>query len=234
MTPPVFPPLFTGLDAERADPFALACAKAAEVCDAGLVCHDLGNDRLRAAMVFAPEVPLRDAACMLPLCGVGLQNALGALAPPEVAVHLGWGGEVYLNGGRCGAMQIAAATADPDAIPDWLVVGLTLDLWPPSQDTGLMPDATALYAEGCGDINPTTLLEAWVRHTLLQINAWDDGGPARLHRDWPAVAHGLNSEMVAGGDKGTFIGVDERLGLLLKTKKATRLIPLTALLTEPA
>src|SRR5680860_1926298 len=100
MTSPVFPPLFFGLDTGGADPFALACAKAAQVCDAGLVTYDLSADRLRAAMVFAPDVPLRDAACMLPLCGVGFQNALCAHSPPEVGVHLGWSGEIYLNGGR--------------------------------------------------------------------------------------------------------------------------------------
>ncbi len=234
MTSPAFPPLFYGVDASGRDPYALACAKAAQVCDAGLVCYDLAYDRLRAAMVFAPEVPLRDAVCMLPLCGVGFQHALGALAPPEVGVHLGWSGEIYLNGGRCGALQIAAATHDPKATPDWLVVGLSLDLWPPSQDTGLTPDATALYAEGCGDVDPTILIEAWVRHTLVEINAWTDDGPARLHRNWLAVAQKTDTDMTVGGTVGTFIGIDENLGLLMQTKEGTRLIPLTTLLTEPA
>ncbi|WP_138935453.1 biotin/lipoate--protein ligase family protein [Roseovarius arcticus] len=234
MTPPVFPPLFFGLNADGADPFVLACAKAAGVCDAGLVVYDLGADRLRAAMVFAPDVPLRDAACMLPLCGVGFQNALGALAPPEVAVHLGWSGEIYINGGRCGAMQLAAAATDADTIPGWLVVGLSLDLWPPSHDTGLTPNETALYAEGCREVEPITLIEAWVRHTLVEINAWIDDGAARLHRNWLAVARGLNSDMTIGGYDGTFIGIDETLGLLMKTNDGVRLIPLTALLTELA
>lgn len=234
MTQPSFPPLFSGLDANGADPFALACAQAKGVCDAGLVTYDLGNDRLRAALVFAPEVCLRDAACMLPLCGVGFQHALGALAPPEVAVHLGWRGELYLNGGHCGDLKIAASDPDPDAVPEWLVVALSLDLWPPSQDTGLTPDTTALYAEGCGDVDPATLLEAWVRHTLVQINDWADGGTARLHRDWLALAHGRDADMTMAGQHGTFIGLDETLGLLLKSDGASRLIPLTALLTEPA
>ncbi len=234
MKQPAFSPLFFGLDADGADPFALACAKATQVCDAGLVTYDLSADRLRAAMVFAPDVPLRDAACMLPLCGVGFQNALGALAPPEVAVHLGWSGEIHLNGGRCGAMQLAAAATDADTIPDWLVVGLSLDLWPSSQDTGLTPYDTALYAEGCGEVEPIKLLEAWVRHTLVEINAWADDGPARLHRNWLAVAQGLNSDVTIGGYNGTFIGIDETLGLLMKTQDGVRLIPLTTLLTEPA
>ncbi len=233
MTEPQFPPLFSGLDANGTDPFALACAEARAVCDAGLVAYDLAHATLRAAIVFAPEVPLRDAACMLPLCGVGFQNALGALAPPEVGVHLGWDGDIYLNGGHCGALQIAASTHDPDAVPEWLVVGFALDLWPPSDDTGLTPDRTALYAEGCGDVDPITLLEAWVRHALVELNAWADDGPARLHRNWSGLAHGRDTEISVAGQTGTFIGLDETLGLLLKSGDQTCLIPLTALLTEP-
>ena len=233
MTQPSFPPLFSGLDAGGADPFALACAQAKDVCDAGLVTYDLAHDRLRAAIVFAPEVPLRDAACMLPLCGVGFQNALGALAPPEVAVHLGWSGWIYLNGGHCGDLKIAASDHDPNTVPAWLVVGLSLELWPPSEETGLTPDTTALYAEGCGEVDPITLLEAWVRHTLVEINAWADDGPARLHRNWLGVAHGRDTDMTVSEHHGTFIGIDENLGLLLKTADGSRLIPLTTLLTEP-
>lgn len=229
---PSFPPLFTGLDAGGADPFALACAKAVDVCDAGLVTYDLAHDRLRAAVVLAPEVPLREAACMLPLCGVGFQNALGALAPPEVAVHLGWDGDIYVNGARCGGLQMAASNDDPDKLPEWLVIGLSLELWPPSEETGLTVDATALYAEGCGEVDAVTLLEAWIRHTLVEINAWADDGPARLHRNWLAVAHGRDTEMTVVGRQGTFIGLDENLGLLLKTHEGSQLIPLTDLLTE--
>ena len=81
---PVFPPLLTGAQAE--DPFAQACAEARQGCDAGLVLYNLGPSVLQAAIVFAPEVPLAQAMAMLPLCAVGFQNALGALAPPEVAV----------------------------------------------------------------------------------------------------------------------------------------------------
>ncbi len=234
MTQPAFPPLFSGLDAKGADPFVLACAQARGVCDAGLVIYDLGHNRLRAAIVFAPEIPLRDAAAMLPLCGVGFQHALGALAPPEVAVHLGWGGEIYVNGGHCGDLIIAASDTDPDAVPIWLVIGLSLDLWPPSQDTGLTPDTTALYAEGCGGVDPATLLEAWVRHSLVELNDWTDEGTARLHRTWLGLAHGRDAEINVAGHSGTFVGLDENLGLLLKSEGASHLIPLTALLTEPA
>ena len=60
----------------------------------------------------------------LPACAVGFQNALGALAPPEVAVHLDWAGGVRVNGAHCGRLRAAADTRDPLAVPGWLVVGL--------------------------------------------------------------------------------------------------------------
>lgn len=229
---PVFPPLFEGRATAGADPFAQACDAAAQGCDAGLVLHDLGHDRLRAALVFAPEVACTQAMAMLPLCGVGFQHALGALAPAEVAVHLGWDGAIFVNGGRCGALRIAAAPTAPEEVPDWLVVGLSLDLWPATEDTGLTPDRTALYAEGCAEVDARLLLEAWVRHTLVEINAWEEGGTARLHRDWSGLAQDLGKEVEIAGRRGTFQGLDENFGMLLKTETTTDLIPLTHLLTD--
>ena len=78
-----------------------------------LALHIPENARLMAAMVMAPEVPLEDAMAMLPTCGVGFQNALGALAPPEVAVHLEWAGGLRINGASCGRMRVAAGGNDP-------------------------------------------------------------------------------------------------------------------------
>jgi BirA family biotin operon repressor/biotin-[acetyl-CoA-carboxylase] ligase len=234
MTTLRLPPLFSARNAKGGDPFALACEAAEVGCDAGLVIYDLGAADLRAAIVFAPDVPLGDAAAMLPICGVGFQNALGALAPPEVGVHLGWDGGIYLNGGRAGHFAMAASRPDPDVEPDWLVVALTLSLWPKNDDTGLTPDQTALYSEGCADVAPDQLLEAWVRHTLVGINSWSDGGMAKLHAEWSGLAHALKGEMTVAGQTGTYIGLDENLGLLLKIDQETVLIPLTATLTRPA
>ena len=232
MIAPSFPPLFIGRDANGSDPFALACATAEAGCDAGLVIYDLAPNTLRAAIVFAPDVSLARAAVMLPICGVGFQNALGALAPPEVGVHLGWDGTIYINGGRCGAMHMAAS-GQPEDEPDWLVIDLTLALWPVSDDTGLTPDDTALYAEGCAEVDAVALLEAWVRHTLVGINAWADTGTAQLHREWSGLAHGLEGEITVAGQTGTYSGLDENLGLLLKVDEKIILVPLTAHLTRP-
>lgn len=231
MTTPTFPPLFSGLAVEgQIDPFDKACVEAARGCDAGVVVHNLGANTLRAALVFAPDVPLADAIAMLPLCGVGFQNALGSLAPPEVAVHLDWDGGLRINGASCGRLRAGASTSDPSAEPDWLVIGLTLPLWPQSDDPGETPDQTALYAEGCADVDAAELLEAWVKHTLVGINRWQEEGAGPLHSEWRDLAQGIGEEIDMLGLRGTYLGTDEQFGMLLRDDQTTHLIPLTNLL----
>lgn len=231
MTTPTFPPLFSGLSVEgQIDPFDKACVEATRGCDAGLVVHNLSANDLRAAIVFAPDVALQDAMAMLPLCGVGFQNALGALAPPEVSVHLDWAGGLRINGASCGGLRVAASGDDPTAEPDWLVVGLTLPLWPTSDDPGHTPDQTALYAEGCADVNAVDLLESWVKHTLVGINTWLEEGSKPLHSEWRGLAYGIGEDVTMQGRTGTYLGIDERFGMLLRDAESTHLIPLTKLL----
>ena len=231
MNTPSFPPLFNGLAVEtQVDPFDKACAEAARGCDAGLVVHDLGANMLRAALVFAPDVELVDAMAMLPLCGVGFQNALGALGPPEVAVHLEWSGGLRINGASCGALRIAASSSNPRAEPDWMVIGLELPLWPETDTPGDIPEQTALYAEGCADVNAMELLESWVKHTLVGINTWTEDGVKTLHKDWRGLSHGIGENITMNEISGTFLGVDEQFGMLIRAADTTHLVPLTYLL----
>lgn len=228
----VFPPLMSGHEVGGvSDAFAIAQSKAAMGCDAGLIVYNLGLNSLSAALVFSPEVPLSRAMSMLPTCAVGFQNALGALAPPEVAVHLEWGGGIRINGARCGSFHVAASDETAEAVPDWLVVGFTLPLWPESDRPGDTPDATALFAEGCADVEAPRLLEAWARHTLNWVNRWEQDGPRALHEEWRGLAHALGEEITHDGKTGTFMGVDEDFGMLLRDANgSTHLIPLTTLL----
>ncbi len=224
-----FPPLMWG-EATRGDAFERAVQRAVAGCEAGLVTYRLDVHEMQAALVFAPEVPLQDAMMMLPLCGVGFQNALGALAPPEVAVHLDWDGGLRINGASCGRMRAIGPACAPETVPDWLVVGFVLPLLPGAQDTGITPDRTALYAEGCADVEPPLLVEAWARHTLNWITRWETDGPRALHAEWRGLAHGVGEPVTRPGQSGTFLGVDERFGMLLRDGDATQLIPLTTLL----
>lgn len=227
-----FPPLFKGEAVTGQDPFETACARAQAGCDAGLVVYQFRPDMLRAAIVFAPEVPLREAAIILPICAIGFQNALGALAPPEVAVHLEWGGNIRVNGGIAGTLRAAAPTTRPEAEPDWLVVALDLAIWPADEETGLTPDVTALFTEGCADVEAPALLEAWTRHSLVWINRWQDEGPRPIHSEWLGLGHGLQDSVTFGSKTGTFAGVDENFGMILQSGKTTAIIPLTDMISE--
>ncbi len=231
MTTLSFPPLMSGEPCAE-DAVGHASRRAALGCDAGLVAYSLGATRLEAALVFAPEVPLRQAMAMLPLCGVSFQNALGAKAPPEVAIHLGWDGGLRVNGAHCGHMTVRASGTDPETVPDWLVVGFSLPLLPDTDSPGETPEQTALYAEGCADVDPPDLVEAWARHTLNWITRWEDEGTRTLHTDWRALAYGVGEPVQRGTQSGTFLGVDEDFGMLLRDDARTHLIPLTTLLED--
>lgn len=226
-----FPPQMYGEPVDD-DPLTHAAMRAVQGCDAGLVTYRIASDRLGAALVFAPEVPLRKAAAMLPLCGVGFQNALGALAPPEVAVHLEWPGDIRINGARCGALRALSSTLDPDETPDWLIIGLTLPLLSLTDAPGETHDETALYEEGCADVDPAQLIEAWARHVLNWIARWESEGVKALHTDWRGMAHGIGEPLTLGDDSGTFLGIDEDFGLILRRDTTTRVLPLTGLIKD--
>ncbi|WP_109312120.1 biotin/lipoate--protein ligase family protein [Ruegeria sp. AU67] len=228
MNEPVFPPLLTGHPVQGGeDPFERAQAMAALGCDGGTVVYNIQADRLRVAIVFAPEVVLRDAMAMVPLCAVGFQNALGALAPPEVAVHLGWEGLICVNGAKCGMFRVAASNADPEVEPDWLIVGWDLALLQTSQAPGENPDVTALYDEGCADVSATQLVESWSRHMMTWLNRWQEDGNAPVHGEWIGLLRGVGEPF---GETGVFLGTDERFGMLIRHGSDTQLRPLTELL----
>lgn len=232
---PSFPPLMRGEAlAGTLDPFEKAVSQAVLGCDAGLVVHNLQADRLRAAIVFAPEVPLEQAMTMLPLCGVAFQNALGVHAPPEVAVHLSWDGAIFVNGAGCGRLRVAADDVASDAEPGWLVVGLDLPLLPETDIPGDDPTRTSLYDEGCAEVDPARLLESWARHTLVWVNRWADEGAAPLRAEWRGLARGIGEETAMAGLSGTFLGVDAHFGMLLRDAETTHLIPLSSLLNGDA
>lgn len=231
MREPALPPLLSGQAAgDGTDPFARACELAASGSDAGLVIHDLCMTGLRAAIIFSPEIRLAEAMVALPACAIGLQNALGALSPPEIAIHLDWDGGIRLNGASCGRLRPAAATADPETVPDWLVVGLTLPLRTEDGEPGLTPDSTTPHEEGCGDIDPVSLLESWTRHTLVWIHRWSDEGAEPLHREWRRLAHGFGGAIETGFGNGILVGIDEHFAMILNEGGKTRLVSLTELL----
>lgn len=220
-----FPPLLTGF-AVAGDPFVASCEAAAKA-EPGSVFYAPEDDAMRASILLAPEVPLRQAVGVAFAVALGMNDALGALAPPEVGVHLEWPDRIKVNGGRCGRLRVAASTADPAVEPDWLVVGVEMRILPRGQtEPGESVDQTCLYEEGCGEISAAMLVEAWARHMMNWLHIYLTDGFAPLHEEWRTKAHGLG-ELVDYPQKGKFMGLDEWGGMILNDGKAARILPLT-------
>jgi len=230
---PSFPPLLHGVQAAGGNPFASALAELASAeAEPGRVHYALRDDKLSAALVLAPEMPLADAMGALLAVQLGLSDALGTLAPPEVAVQIGWPDRLLVNGGLCGRFRVAAATDDPEAEPDWLLVGMEIDILPAADfDAGLTPDSTTLFGEGCADLTAIDLIEAWSRHMMGWLHTFMSEGFAPLHAAWTGKCADLGKDVTLP-EAGRFLGLDEKAGMILRRTTGDAIIPLTTIL-EP-
>ncbi len=215
---PDFPPLLRGVAVDRPREAAVAAARAG--CDAGTVFWRAG-EALDAAVVLAPEVDRGRAAQMIALAAVAARDAIGAIGPEALPVHLTWDGRVMVDGAEAG--RVAAVAPPGEGVPDWLVAHLRVRLAP---EAGGPPERTALWAEGAGDVTADALLSSWSRHLMHRLSDWEDG------------VHSLHAEAMAAswerasGETG-FVGLDEGLGRLRREDGAVRLDPLATLLEAP-
>lgn len=223
---PSFPPLLSGeVVPNNMDPFEKAVSRAIAGVDSGTVFYSEAGDTLRAALVLAPETPLEQAIQAVYVAQIGFAESLGALAPPEVPVHFQWPDRIKVNGALCGTVRFAVDVSDPDAHPNWLVLGIEVPFIPQSDDPGANPNETCLLDEGCSDVTPMALLESWSRHTLLWLTYFLDDGFERLHKEWRPRCDTLGEE-VDSPKPGVFVGLDEKGRMLLRTGAMTETISL--------
>ena len=229
-----FPPLLSGKAVgAKVDPFDKALAEAlTDEPEPGRVHYAQSEDVMRVAITLAPEQPLADAIGAVFAVQLGLADALGALAPPEVAVHFTWPGGLKVNGARCGSFRAVASTKTAEEEPDWLIIGIEVPVLPvEGADGGETPDDTTLYSEGCAELSAAMIIESWSRHVLVWIHRFLADGFAPLHEAWRGKCDDIGEE-VAAPEAGLFVGLDERGGMLLRVGEETRLVPLTQMLED--
>ena len=127
--PPLLPPILTPIPVVKdVEVFAKAIAVAGK-SETGTVLYSENPEYVEVAIILSPEVPKIKCNQMLYILMVAAGDAIGALAPPEVAVTYAFPGFIFLNRGEAGFVKIEVApSTDDKSIPDWMVVGLKLRL----------------------------------------------------------------------------------------------------------
>lgn len=221
---PTFPPMLHGhgVDADE-NVFETACRRAAEgSLGAGDVVWSRDRFRVELAIVLEPEVGMDIAEQMLPLAMAALGDCLGALTPPQVGVTFVWPATVFINGAPAGAFRAAAALAEDDVPPDWMVIALGLrHLRAPSDpEPGETPDITWLGEEGGGELTQGEIIASYCRHFLTWLNHWNDDGFRPVHESWMFRAEHRNGDvdLTHAGERvaGAFAGLDDSGNMLVR------------------
>lgn len=231
---PVFPPLFRPFAVTpELDPFERCLSIAGEGAEAGTLLWSIGPDACECAVVLAPEQALESSLPIVLVAMLGLGDALGALAPPVVAVTFGWPDRVEVNGGVVGGVRLACpGHVAAETVPDWLIVGFGIAMRSRWGDDARHDDLrrTTLADEGCGDIATIDLLEAFSRHFLGWINRWRESGVEPVKQAWLSRATGLGKPVQVEVDRhwkhGTFAGLTDTGAMRLVKDGVTQTISL--------
>ena len=185
--PPLLPPILTPIPVvKNVDVFAKAIAVAGK-SETGTVLYSENPEYVEVAIILSPEVPKIKCNQMLYIMMVASGDAIGALAPPEVAVTYAFPGFIFLNRGEAGLVKIEVAPSnDEQSIPDWMVVGLKLRLNNNIEinENEIHADITSLADEGGGYVSRTRAIESLSRHFLAWISQWEDEGFKPVTEVW--------------------------------------------------
>lgn len=221
------PPLPAGSD---------ALAQAVQACRAGsaevgaFYLTDSAAD-LDLAVVLGPEVEPRRCWEMLFLAAVAFGDAVGAIAPPELAIHYRWPDRLLVNGASVGRVRLAMAPdLDESGAPHWLAVGLTVRVHPDDEgaEPGIYLDRTTLANEGAVELTVVDWAEAFARHLLVWIDTWEDGGFRQVHQLWwgrhDPKADRFSWQQGEARRSGRPAGLDEHGSLLIEAEGSMLLL----------
>jgi len=186
-------------------------------------------DRFQAAMILAPENPLRVAALAVYLGMLALGDALGSLIPPGIDVTFLWPNRINLNGARLGAVELDVPRGiTPATTPDWLVLSFDLAITggPEATADSIDVNVTNLVDEGCGEVTSGALLEALARHALTWSNRWHDDGFAPLRPAWIARVEAAQEPIDEQFGGGRFVDLDAFGDLRAEADGAARTVKL--------
>jgi len=234
LEPPLLPPAFSFYPVNGDDnPMRTAVEIAAGDVDAtGAVVQSMRPDRLDCAIVLNPEVPLGEALKIVPTAFVAMNDALGSIIPPQIAVNWGWPDRIMINHALAGGFCFAAPEgSDPGTVADWSVIRIVLDILGTPDLEKLAPgERTSLAHENCAEIGPKDIIESFTRHFLSWINRWQDAGFEPIRENATGRLEGLEDridfDLPGGRIKGRLLELDSHAGLVVSRNGKRRIAPM--------
>ena len=223
--PPLLPPILTPIPVVNGiDVFAKAIAVAGK-SETGTVLYSENPEYIEVAIILSPEIPKIKCNQMLYIMMVASGDAIGALAPPEVAVTYAFPGFIFLNRGEAGLVKVEVAPSNDDkSIPDWMVVGLKLRLNNNIEidENEINADITSLADEGGGYVSRTRAIESLSRHFLAWISQWEDEGFKPVTEVWNKRREETKVITLKNSQEVSWVGLDEN-GLAIVKSHAKEL-----------
>ncbi|WP_420420006.1 biotin/lipoate--protein ligase family protein [Pacificispira sp.] len=236
--PPLLTPMGFAPDADLPNE-ALYRARRGRI-DPGTVCYSERPDQLDAILMLAPDTPLGHAIQVIYPMSLAGNDALGAIMPPGVAVHMAWPDRFLVNGALAGGVALYCEQDDLTAEPDWMLARIRIDIMgaPHNPDPGRRVDRTSLYEEGAGDASAPALLQAYCRHFMNWLDRWQRGGLDAVAPAWMERAGGREEDLTFPAEQGLITGRVAGLSptgdLQLTIGDATRILPLSGVLEGPS
>ena len=219
---PVLPPLYSAirLDAQLVSPRNAFLRKAGSLPEGTLLWSD-ANGRLALALLLDSETSFEESAPVGLVAVVAMGDAIGALAPPVVAVTNSWPDRIEVNGALVGGTALHALSGARLLLEAEVLISSAGEYEP-----GEKPEFTSLHEEGCVDITAVRLLESFARHFLSWLHRWqhDGFGPLRFHWLARGPRRGTSITASVGGRciEGSFQDVGPSGELILQHGGAER------------
>jgi BirA family biotin operon repressor/biotin-[acetyl-CoA-carboxylase] ligase len=172
---------------------------------------------LYLSLLLRPDCSPREAAQLSFVAAMALTGALNILVAPHSRLDFKWPNDVLLNESKVAGILLEASTTGPDSL-DWLIIGMGVNV--ASAPDGTSYPATALRAEGSGEVTPGEVLEGFARHFQTRVNAWVDGGFAPIREEVMRYAKGIGETITVKLDDetidGIFADIDETGALIVE------------------
>ena len=177
---------------------------------------DSPTGTLAATLLLRPKKPANECAQLSFAAALAASDCVARFAR-DVEVRLKWPNDVLAGGRKIAGILLESASAG-GAEPDWLVIGIGINLASFPADTEF--PATSLAALGAEAPRPSDALAALAASFAKWYEVWRAKGFAPVRDSWLARAAGLGTRIRARLQNeetyGMFEGIDETGALILR------------------